>query len=266
MAQHEVEQPSDQSTDNKRKKRVGYGAVAAVAVTVFAYFYSQVFASILIVIGARLLNVSPDQALTDLQNSTLWQFLYMLLVQSIIVGLLWLFLKYRKVPLSVIGLGRGPRRSDIGPSLMVFGAYFLTLIVLTAIVSQLVPSINLEQEQQLGFETVRNNVDLLMVFISLVILPPLVEEILVRGFMYTGLRQRFSKVRAALIASVIFGVAHLQLGAGAPPLWIAAIDTALLSLFLIYLRERTGSLWAPIFVHAIKNGLAFMLLFVFVVR
>jgi membrane protease YdiL (CAAX protease family) len=60
----------------------------------------------------------------------------------------------------------------------------------------------------------------------------------------------------------LFAVAHLQFGSGAPLLWIAAIDTFVLSLFLIYLKDKTDSLWAPILLHMLKNFIAFMALFV----
>ena len=38
------------------------------------------------------------------------------------------------------------------------------------------------------------------------------------------------------------------------------------NLVLIYLREKTGSLWASITLHACKNGVAFAALFVFHAR
>ena len=124
------------------------------------------------------------------------------------------------------------------------------------------PGVNLEQEQQLGFDKETQGAALALIFIALVILPPLIEEIVMRGFLYTGIRQKLKIWQAALITSFVFCIAHLQLGEGAPPLYVAAIDTFFLSLFLVYLREKTGSLWAGIFTHGIKNGLAFTLLFI----
>jgi membrane protease YdiL (CAAX protease family) len=59
----------------------------------------------------------------------------------------------------------------------------------------------------------------------------------------------------------LFGVAHLQFGSGAPLLWVAALDTFTLSIVLCYLREKTGSVWAGVFLHAIKNAIAFVALF-----
>jgi membrane protease YdiL (CAAX protease family) len=42
---------------------------------------------------------------------------------------------------------------------------------------------------------------------------------------------------------------------------VAALDTFTLSLVLCYLRQKTDSLWPGIMLHALKNGLAFMSLF-----
>ena len=101
----------------------------------------------------------------------------------------------------------------------------------------------------------------MLVFISLVLLPPVVEEIVARGFLYTGLRSKLPKIVAALITSALFAAAHLQWGSGAPLLWVAALDTFTLSLVLVYLREKTGGLAASMGVHMLKNGLAFVVLF-----
>jgi len=51
-------------------------------------------------------------------------------------------------------------------------------------------------------------------------------------------------------------------GSGEPLLWIAALDTFILSFVLIYLKEKTGSLWPPIGLHMLKNSLAFISIFI----
>jgi membrane protease YdiL (CAAX protease family) len=135
------------------------------------------------------------------------------------------------------------------------------LLIAFAVV-QGISSINTDQQQQIGFENASGLLPLSLVFISLVILPAFVEEIMIRGFLYSGLLKKYSKKIAAILASLIFAVAHLQLGSGEPPLWIAAIDTFILSVVLIYLRERTGNIWAGVAVHIIKNSFAFVSLFI----
>ena len=141
-----------------------------------------------------------------------------------------------------------------------FAAYFVLYIVGLVIAKALVPSLNLEQEQEIGFSTNTQGAALLPVFISLVILPPITEEIVARGFLFGGLRTKLPFAVAATITSVLFAAAHLG-EASEGLLWIAAVDTFILSLVLCYLREKTGSLWPSIGVHALKNGLAFIVLF-----
>lgn len=140
--------------------------------------------------------------------------------------------------------------------------YFAIYIALVLALKALIPSLNTGQEQELGFGEHVAGADLAYVLMSLVLLPPIVEEILVRGFLYTGLRSKFPKIPAALITSILFAMAHLQFGSGNALLWIAALDTFTLSMVLVYLRDKTDSLVAPIGVHMLKNGIAFMSLFI----
>jgi membrane protease YdiL (CAAX protease family) len=95
----------------------------------------------------------------------------------------------------------------------------------------------------------------------MVLLAPLAEELLFRGYLYGKLRKTAPVWLSVLVASVAFGLAHLWVGSG-PLQWAVAIDTFVLSLMLCALREYTGAVWAGVLLHAIKNGLAFYLLFV----
>ena len=61
---------------------------------------------------------------------------------------------------------------------------------------------------------------------------------------------------------MLFAVAHLPEGGSDGPLYIAAIDTFVLSLFLVGLRERTRGIWAGMVLHASKNFIAFYYLFI----
>jgi len=90
-----------------------------------------------------------------------------------------------------------------------------------------------------------------------VVLPPLGEETLIRGYLYSGLRQTWRFLPALVITSLMFGLAHLEFGSGGPLVWAAAIDTAILSIVLCYLREKSGALYAGILVHMMNNLIAF---------
>ncbi len=243
-------------------KRFYWSPIESIGVTLFIYFIAQIVGSILASIFPMLFGWNQDKIYDWLGNDAIGQFLLMFLISAISLSLLFLFLRRRQAPIKVIGLNRKPMLKDIGYALLALVGYFIAYIAIANLVKLAIPAINLEQEQQLGFDNV-SNLQLPLVFISLVILPPIVEEILTRGFLYTGLKKGLPHIPAMVITSSIFAIAHLQAGSGAPLLWVAAIDTFVLSMFLIVLRDKTDSLWSPMLLHGLKNFIAFLSIFVF---
>ena len=228
---------------------------------VIAYYASQIIAGGLILGYALSRHWSHAQAANWLTNSVNAQFAYILAAEALAVGAIYLFLRRYKSNLASIGLKK-PRWLDPLYGLSAVPAYFILYILSVGLVSHFVSGLNVNQQQQIGFNSVHGSGPLVLTFISLVILPPLAEEIMVRGFLYSSLKKAMPTAGAVVVTSAIFASAHLPEGGAAGPLYIAALDTFILSLVLIYLREKTGSLWASITLHAIKNGVAFMALFV----
>jgi membrane protease YdiL (CAAX protease family) len=242
-----------------QKKKVGYGPLAAIFVGIGAFFAAQVIAGIVLLIYYYA-SGTTEENLQD--NPVVLQFFTVLIVEAATIWLLWLFMRGRKVRWPDIGLVK-PRFRDAGYAVVGYIIYFALLIAATQLASKYIPGFDLEQEQELGFDKATTGGSLWLIFISLVILPPIVEEIVARGFLYTGLRTKLPVISAALITSALFGLAHLAGGEGGTMIWAAVLDTFVLSLILCGLREKTGSLWAPISVHMFKNALAFAVLFVF---
>ena len=151
---------------------------------------------------------------------------------------------------------------DIAYGVVGFLIYLGVLMIITSIIKAQAPDV-VNQRQNIGFDRHASGLTLVPIFMSLVVLPPLLEETIFRGFLYSGVRKYFPAVGATLLTSVVFAAAHLLGGETNALLWIAAIDTFLLSLTLCYLREKTGRLWAPMLVHGFKNLLAFSALFIF---
>jgi membrane protease YdiL (CAAX protease family) len=257
-----MEATAKKSTDASGRN-VPWGPLAAIVVTVVTYFVAQICAGVFIAFYPSIRGWTRGQADVWLRQSVDAQFLAIAITEAVTVWLLWKFLQSRKATWANIGLIR-PRLRDILVAAKGYAVYFVCFLSLTVFIEKFLPSINLEQEQQIGFDKAGNTApELLAIFFSLVILPPLVEEIVCRGFLYTGLRSKMSVIWAALITSTLFAAAHLQFGSGSQPLWIAAIDTFVLSLILVYARQKTGSLWPAIYIHMGKNMAAFLLLFVF---
>jgi membrane protease YdiL (CAAX protease family) len=233
------------------------GVLFAVA----AYYVSQLFGVLVIYVYPAARHWSSSRAEQWVADSVVAQFVFMLAAEAFIIGAIYLFLKRYKKRFSIIGLRR-PRATDFLYGILAVPAYFLIYALSVGVVSHFVPGFNADQQQQIGFNDVQGSVAMSLTFVSLVVLPPLAEEIMVRGFLYGTFKKVMPMMGAVLVTSAMFAAAHLPEGGADGPLYIAALDTFVLSLVLIYLREKTAGLWAPITLHAVKNGIAFLFLFV----
>lgn len=249
-------------SQERGRQRPWMHPVVAVVIVLIIYFASQIMGGLMLSIYPALRHWSGTQATSWVNNSVVAQFMYVVIAEGLTLLSLWAFLRHYKISLGDIGLKRA-KGEDILYALSGFALYFVTYAILLSVVMKLVPSLNVNQPQQLGFQNVSGLGQLVLTAISLVILPPLVEEILMRGFLYGSLRRSMPKIIAALVTSILFASAHLEFGEGAPLLWVAAIDTFVLSLVLVFLREQTGRLWASMGVHGLKNTIAFLSLYIF---
>lgn len=163
------------------------------------------------------------------------------------------FMKKWKTNREELGLRGSPTWTDIGLAPVGFVVALAISAGLAAIFS-VFPWFNVHETQQLGFSFYLSGGDRIIAFITLVILPPIVEEIIFRGFLYGKLRSRLSMPASILITSLLFGIIHLQ--------WNVGLDVFALSIVLCVLREITGTIYAGILTHMLKNGIAFYLLFV----
>lgn len=234
--------------------------LVAILATVGIYFLSQFVVGIVFGLVFGFSGWSATK-INEWTGSSFGQFLLIAVSALATLGLLRLFLRTRRAGFARLGFGRTPQWRDAAYTAVGFFIYFVLLIVASIIARQFF-GVNTEQEQDIGFEQAKiGGSGLVWVFLSLVVIPPIVEETVFRGFLFGGLRSKLTFVWATTITSVLFAAPHL-LGSNSGLLWIAAIDTFVLSLVLCYAREKTGALWACIGIHAIKNSLAFIAVFV----
>ena len=94
---------------------------------------------------------------------------------------------------------------------------------------------------------------ILLGFISVVVVAPIIEEFLFRGFLYSQLKRSFLKEWGAIsVSSLVWTAIHFQYGIG------ILFFLFLFGLFLGYFRKRYDSLLIPIALHAINNLLSFL--------
>ena len=90
--------------------------------------------------------------------------------------------------------------------------------------------------------------------VSAVVVAPVTEEVLFRGFVYGTLRRYLGPLGAISLSAGIFSVLH-----GHPPAYLSLFVVGFL---LAYLYERTGSLAASIAAHALHNLSSMLVVFV----
>jgi membrane protease YdiL (CAAX protease family) len=114
----------------------------------------------------------------------------------------------------------------------------------------------MEWMESLGVEAVQDSVKLLqtstdpaiiglMVFAA-VVAAPLCEEIVFRGYFYPTAKKFVGPWAAGICSALVFAAAHGSLAALLPLFVFGCV--------LVFIYEKTGSLWAPVAVHFCFNG------------
>lgn len=190
-------------------------------------------------------------------NNTMLQTIFAasvyLLTLVIAVGVPW-WIKKSTTNKHELGLSRLPSWLDIGLAPAGFVIYMLVTIALSTLATVLIPGFDADQIQEIGFGNLAYRYEYLLAFATLVVIAPLAEEILFRGYLYGKLKKYLPVWVVIVITSVMFAVVHGQ--------WNVAVDVFALSLVLCTLREITGSIWAGVLLHMLKNSVAFYLLFI----
>ena len=189
----------------------------------------------------------PDH-LDSVLTQAVYTFVVDMVALALIVLLPWKIWK-KKTTLDEMGIKGNLTWTDIGLAPVGFIAYMLM-----AMVGQwLMPFVNWNAEQEIGYDLSNLiGTDLLIVFATLVIIAPIAEELIFRGWLYGKLKQRVPVWLAVILASALFGIMHGQVNVG--------INVFFLSIALCVLREMTGTIYSGVLLHMLKNGVALAVL------
>lgn len=92
----------------------------------------------------------------------------------------------------------------------------------------------------------------ILLFVAVVILAPLGEEIVFRGFLQQTLEKHWKDItRAILFTALIFSLIHMN------PYWFVQIY--FLGVILGFLAWKTKSIIAPLILHSLNNSMALLL-------
>lgn len=241
---------SQSFSDIPIKKRVLF-IIGLPAWVFFGFALAQALI-VAVIQGLGAIGVSFESVNTALFNAVGAAIIYALAI-ALVLGLPWL-IRRNTTSKDELGLQRMPSWMDLvwAPAGMV--AYLILTAVVTVISTQLLTFVDYSEVQETGFAQITTHLEYIVAFISLVVVAPFAEEVLFRGYLFGKLRKYMPLWGAILITSVLFAVVHGQ--------WNVGLDVFALSIVLCLLRVYTGSLWASILLHMLKNGVAYYFLFI----
>ena len=175
-------------------------------------------------------------------------------VIGIIVGYLAAHRKFRLVPL--FGLRRMSAGRTIGMAVVwLVAAYFVMLVVSPGLEPLLKQLTGMDLKPQSLVESapqITDPLERLLMFVTLCIGAPLMEEIIFRGVLFSVAARCIHPVYASVATALLFGVIHNNL--------LSFIPLTLLGIFFAEAYRRTRSLAVPVLMHAMFNCVSFVVL------
>ena len=120
---------------------------------------------------------------------------------------------------------------------------FIPLLFLISFITQYVMPEYKQQEIVLNFKSIF--LEDKRILIHVLLIAPIVEEVIFRGYMYRILKSRIPIIFAMIISSTLFSLIHYNV--------LSYILLFVLSIFLTYIYERNGSIICPIIIHSLFN-------------
>ncbi len=102
-----------------------------------------------------------------------------------------------------------------------------------------------------------NNVTMLPIWLLAAILNVMMQELLVRGYLYQMIKQKHNVIAATVVTTGIFTALH---GGAFEVGIIPVLNVVTMSLLMTVALEYTGSIVAPVIMHGIWNGVGAIIL------
>lgn len=196
--------------------------------------------------GAAILFVWPFRGGSGTLEDAVNTLVFVALTGLLLVAV-WLFAvrKYRAGWRSV-GLAAPAGASTIALAAACLALSIGFLIIFVSLAERFGPDILVPEP--LDIERLGSGAFLVVNVAIAVLVGPFAEEVFFRGFLLAALVPALGTFRAAVLASVLFAAAHVDVGVMVPFFFTG--------LLLSWLYLRTRSIWPPMLAHAGQNALA----------
>jgi membrane protease YdiL (CAAX protease family) len=227
-------------------KKIGYSALLVAWVGI-ACISAQ------IIIGIPMIWILGKAKFGQPVWTTIYTALVYAMAAALIIFIPKLIKKAWKTSREKLGLKELPTFTDIGIGII----GFIATIVVAGIVLTFLDTLHLidtGQAQNTGFSGLYSPFDRVVAFLSLAVFAPVAEEIIFRGWLYDKLKKHGCAASAIILTSLLFATLHGQ--------WNVGITVGIMSVVMCIERELTGTIYAGIITHMLKNGIAFWLMYI----
>lgn len=185
-----------------------------------------------VLLGTFAVDLIPDVRIKDALALTVYELALLVPVLVILLArkAAWKSLGFRPFTMDNLALGCG----------LLVATYMATIIHNTILLALDVPT-----QAQSMLKLLEMTDSPWGIALGGVIVAPVVEEMVFRGFFFQGLRQAYGSKNAILVSSLAFAIMHLQLE--------ALIPTFILGCALAYVFDKADSIWPGALLHLLVN-------------
>jgi len=205
---------------------------------------------LIFVFVTRQINITSFLELQTYKSLTI---LGLILVQNLIflLPIYLLVLKPKKITLANLGFRKVKISKMLGYTVLGFVLYLSTAFIIAFIQNYFnieIPGFGQQIQKIPAFGS--GLINMIIASITIIIVAPIAEEIIFRGFLYQLIAKYFPAKLAIPLAGFIFAVSHLEFNV-ILPLW-------LLGTIIAYIFHKTNSIYTTVLFHALNNLLAFI--------
>jgi membrane protease YdiL (CAAX protease family) len=217
------------------------------ALTIILFFYGNTA-----FLFQNSINPSDASAINEVKKMTLSETISNIIIFLLIGAFIFLFASFARGrnPNQVFGINKMSWGKILIWGLGAMVPVYICLGLGSVIIQLIIPSKEKVPEMQEIVQTMISSNDitiLIALLFSALIVAPIVEEIIFRGYIYPVLKKYSHRLFAGFMSSLLFAVVHGNV-AGLIPLLLLAI-------ILTLCYELTGSIFVPILIHALFNGI-----------
>jgi membrane protease YdiL (CAAX protease family) len=166
------------------------------------------------------------------------------------LAVLWIAIRIVRAPFVEYLALHWPSRGELVRALAIMFAVLLAESAVGYLASLGSPALGEVNERfAVGtYKTAEDDGGLFTYLVATCIVGPIMEELIVRGFLFRGWSQSFlGPIGAIVLTSAVWALNHTQYD------WLGVLDVFVMGLALCYFRYRSGSTWLTVMVHSAIN-------------